>query len=262
MLNSRFIPIDGPSSNRSTVAGKEIALKRFLPFVQMQYPQVLNNINVDNFKFNVHKNYLCNDLILNRKTFAEYANYLVNLQYVTDNTMNYYSLSTVYQYISGIYTLLIESFIDKKADFQDKEFFDKNTKWMEDIRNAVTSSICSRAIKQGERIITKSEPITREHMKYIIEVMLSEKDCTKNQRNIEMAAVFVWDYKCTGRSGEAALITRKCITWSTFFNCLQIEWSAKQKSVYTVPDIDSWLLDPFTLYAISLIIGNGTQFFK
>lgn len=115
------------------------------------------------------------------------------------------------------------------------------------------------AIAKGEILVSKSMPLKRPQMIKIIDQLLSSNDKSK----IQMAAVFCFDFKCCGRSGEGVTAAVSCLQWHDTYDVLEVDWSmvkvGKQKPLLIANDFTDWQLDPYLLYAFMCLYKDTTN---
>lgn len=134
-----------------------------------------------------------------------------------------------------------------------------NTVWYTRIRCDIEATILRRCIELGVPVEDKSEPIGRDLLILLNDLMLTRGSV----EDIEYRAALNMTFCAVGRAGECGLSTYNLAQYNTVYETFQLEWQEKktlaQKPMNFFPDAERYEIDFYHSMACYWVVGAGSM---
>lgn len=187
-----------------TISGKDAGVSHFNDFLATKHMQPFDKLSESE--------------VCNKSLWQEYGTYCAEFAINKKTGVDLLSPRTALQVLSG-----------PKALAQSK--FNENAIWNDDVwyrklRADVELTVVKRHIELGIPVQEKSEPVGRELLLLLNQIMLSsESDAVKA---VEYRAAINLTFAAVGRGGEVGYSSYDLCTWDSVYECLFLLWQEKK----------------------------------
>jgi hypothetical protein len=140
----------------------------------------------------------------------------------------------------------------------------RNQEWYTKIRCDIEATIAKRCIQLGLPVEDKSEPVGRELLIMLTDIMLNTGTEAEQIKAIEFRAAIVMTFAAVGRGGECGLSSYNLAHWNSVYESLFLDWQEsktnQQKPMNFFPDAEHYQIDFNHAMACYFIVGAGSKY--
>lgn len=137
-----------------------------------------------------------------------------------------------------------------------------NQTWYSKIRSDVEATVVKRCIELGVPVEEKSEPVGRDLLLVLNQLMLKAE--TEQIKAIEYRAAINITFAAVGRGGEVGYTSFNLCTWNSVYQCLFMLWQEKktnkQKHMNFFCDAKYFEIDPIHSLGCYFVVGAGSSY--